>query len=234
MLFKDLPLWVRTVDGGGDGGGATGTGATGDQGGASGATKTGDPGADAGDGSEAGKDGKEGRAGGEDALKADLAAERKARQASQSQVDGILAAFKSALGMGDEGEAVTVESLAGKLADWEAKQEAREKAGQQKIIKTEIRAAAKAAGFHDANDALGRVDLDAVEVNEDGEVDLAKIEELVKAVAEKSPYLVSTNNEHDLGSARDAGVGARGAGPAPTTARGRIAAGLAASSSKRK
>ena len=64
------------------------------------------------------------------------------------------------------------------------------KAFQKRLVSSEVKATALAAGFNDPTDALVVIG-DDLPLDKDGEPDTEKIGQLVKELAEKKPYLVA-------------------------------------------
>lgn len=114
----------------------------------------------------------------EGALKA-LRAERQARKSAEKRARELEA----------KAEAANLEPDEQKLA--EARREATStavKAANARILKAEIRAAAKGR-LSDPADAFKFLDLDEFEVSDDGEIDTADIEQAIDALLESKPYL---------------------------------------------
>lgn len=67
-------------------------------------------------------------------------------------------------------------------------------AANQRLVRAEVKAAAAAAGFHDPADAAVQLhgELAKVAISKDGDVDEAKVKELVASLATSKPYLVKT------------------------------------------
>jgi hypothetical protein len=65
-------------------------------------------------------------------------------------------------------------------------------AGNQRLIRAEIKAAAAAAGFHDPSDAAVQLsgEVTKIPVTKDGDVDDAKVKELIATLATAKPYLL--------------------------------------------
>lgn len=91
----------------------------------------------------------------------------------------------------------------------EADERATERANQR-ILKSEIRAAATAAGFHDPNDALSNIDLDQFEVDDDGEFDTEEIAQAVKDVLDTKSYLAAQGGKPKPDRHQGAGKPAKG------------------------
>jgi len=168
-------------------------------------------------------------AGGVEALRKDLADERKARQAAQQQAEQFQNSLAQMLRTltgekGEDGAELTPQGIMAELQRLRDEQAEKEKAGTQKMIRTEVRAAATAKGFHDPTDALARVNLDEVPVSEDGEIDTEWIQQRLDKVATDSPYLVKSGTVEDV-AAEKVGIGAAGKATEPAAGVSRIAAG---------
>lgn len=76
----------------------------------------------------------------------------------------------------------------------------------ERIVRTEVRAAAKGR-ISDPNDALAFIDLSQFEVADDGSVDETDIEDAIKNLLEKKPYLAAQSRRFqdsaDGGSRKD-------------------------------
>lgn len=131
-------------------------------------------------------------------MKEQWRAERDARKASeearQQQADAVKAM-----------EAKLAE-LEGRKAEWEAEQADREKQQQflevanQRILKAELRAAAKGV-LADPADALQFLDLSDFEVTDDGEVDRDAIAAALNDLTQAKPYLAVQDGPRFQGSA---------------------------------
>jgi len=218
------PLWFSAPAPEGQGGGSGGT---------SGATGATDPPKDPPKGSEDDK----GPAGGNEALKADLAAERARRHEAETARDDFKTQLSQFL------KALTGETPAGgaqddpmaKIGEMQRQIEERENRAKTQLIRAEVKSVAARLGFHDAGDAMSQIDIDGIKVNDDGEADSNAIESKLKEVAQKKPYLLKVRDD---ASASDVGIGSRGNASADDklTGKERIAAGhraKAAQQSKR-
>ena len=89
----------------------------------------------------------------------------------------------------------TEEALAKAQAEADAKADAKiaeiSTAAEQRIIRAELKAAAKEAGMVDL-DGLKMADLSGVKLNKDGEIE--GVDELMKGLKESKPYLFGTPN----------------------------------------
>ena len=217
------PLWFSAPAPETGGGGSEGT---------SDATKNADPNSSTPTQQE--NDGK-GPAGGQDALKADLAAERARRHEAEAQRDQFqtkLQEFLKALSGKQPAEGSTDDPMA-KIGELQRQVEERETRAKTQLIRAEVKAVANRLGFHDPADAMSQIDVDGIKVNDDGEADSNAIETKLKEVAQKKPYLLKVRDD---ASASDVGIGSRGSAkdPEPATPTQRIAAGMKASEAKRK
>jgi len=193
-----LPHFFRwAIEGDGAGGGSGGT---------SDATKTTDTSSDTTKDSE---DKDKGPAGGSEALKADLAAERARRHEAETARDDFksqLEKFLKALTGGKPAEDIQEDPIA-KIGELQRQVEARETRAKTQLIRAEVKSVANRLGFHDPADAMSQIDLEGVKVSEDGEADSAAIETKLKEVAQKKPYLLKVRDD---ASASDVGIGSRG------------------------
>lgn len=201
-------------------------GAPGGSGGTSDATKGPDPAADTPKGSEADD---KGPAGGTEALRADLAAERARRHEAETARDDFkaqLATFLKAL-TGETPAGGTGDDPMAKISELQRQVEERETRARTQLIRAEVKAIAGQLGFHDPADAMSQIEVDKVKVNDDGEVDSGAIETKLKEVAQKKPYLLKVRDD---ASASDVGIGSRGDSSSNNvTGKDRIAAGMKAS-----
>lgn len=180
-LAAALRLWNSgpRLEGEGDGGGDGGDGGEGD------------PAPDGGDGDGDG-DGNDdpGRAGGPEALRRDLAAERERRKAEQQRVRQL---EQTVAELQAEGES-EVER---------ARREAREEAlstARASARRSAVRVAATQAGFQDPEDAIALLDLDLIDVDDETlDADRELVETYVAELAETRPYLLDAERQGDEG-----------------------------------
>lgn len=85
-----------------------------------------------------------------------------------------------------------------------------------RLVKSEARAIAAGAHFHNPADAVGLVDLSGIKVSDDGDVDADAIKALITDLAKERPYLIKTAEESKPKPKADPSQGARGGGPATT------------------
>lgn len=71
----------------------------------------------------------------------------------------------------------------------------------QRIIRTEVKAAATAANFNDPADALQYLDLASFEVDDDGNVDPDEISDALADLLKKKPYLAAQGGKRFQGGA---------------------------------
>jgi hypothetical protein len=149
-----------------------------------------------------------GRAGSDDNLKADLARERKERQAAAARAEELqsqLEKFQEA----NKSEQEKALEKAAKEATKAAKAEA-DSAWSSRIIRTEVKAAA-VGKFADPADALAFLDLTQFSVDDDGDTDAKAINAALDALLKEKPHLAKNDTAKTVGSADQ---GARGTGGA--------------------
>jgi hypothetical protein len=178
-----------------------------------------------------------GRAGGQEALQADLAAERARRHEAETSRDDFksqLEKFLKALTGGKPAEDLQEDPIA-KIGELQRQVEERENRAKTQLIRAEVKSIANRLGFHDPADAMSQIDLSNVKVNDDGEADSQAIEAKLKEVAQKKPYLLKVRDD---ASASDVGIGSgsRSSATPPEGVSGkeRIAAGHRAKAAQRK
>ncbi|MFM9629508.1 hypothetical protein ACKI10_18010 [Streptomyces galilaeus] len=96
----------------------------------------------------------------------------------------------------------------------EAAREATAKANKR-ILRSEIKAAA-ARKLNDPADALAHLDLDAFEVDANGDVDATEISDAIEDLLTRKPYLAATSRPRFEGTA-DGGASRKPAGPTQLT-----------------
>lgn len=133
-----------------------------------------------------------------DAMRARWKTERDARK--KADVD-LAAALAAKAGDDDAAKAEQIRR--------EAETAATSKANQR-IIRAEIRAAA-AGKLADPKDALTFLDLDQLEVDDNGEIDSDEVAEAIEELLKKKPYLAAATAKRFQGTA-DSGAQSRNAG----------------------
>ena len=195
---QPTPLRLRFADDGGDG-----TGAGGDDGG------------DDGDDGDKGGDDKLGDAG-QRALDRAKQRDKESRAALKEYADlGLSAAeIKAIVDEKNKGNAPDAEAIA-KQAQRDADKVANERL-HGRLRSSSVREQAASLQFIDPSEALALIDrkaLDAVEVDDDDEVDSPAIKKLLEELATKRPHLLKTKDS--VADSRTAGIGAKGSGNKP-------------------
>jgi len=197
------PLRLRFGDEGGDG-----TGAGGDGG--------------AGDGEGDGEDGDKLGDAGARALERAKRRDKESRAALKEYADlGLTAAeIKAIVDEKNKGTAPDADAIA-KQARRDADKAANERL-HGRLRSSSVREQAASLDFIDPSEALALVDrkaLDAVEVDDDDEVDSPAIKKLLEELATRKPHLLKTKDS--VADSRIAGIGARGSGAKPESKPGR-------------
>lgn len=89
-------------------------------------------------------------------------------------------------------------------------------AANKRIIRSEVRAAATAAAFNDPADALQYLDLDAFEVDDDGNVDPEEIGDAIAELLKTKPYLAAAQGGKRFQGGADGGPRNGGKNKPPT------------------
>lgn len=195
-VFSDGTL-LPVVRGGADDGGAGGDGGSGDDGG-SGSDDGGQGGGD-GDGS--------GGAGDKQAVLADLAKERKARQTAEKERK----ALEERLAKLEEGTKSEHEKAL-EQARKEAGESARTEtltAANARIVRAEVKAAA-GGKLADPNDAIRLLDLDEFEVDDEGNIDPKAISKAIDELVKSKPYLAANGGKRFQGGGDGGNQGGSG------------------------
>lgn len=195
------PLRLRFADDGGDGTGADGDNGDGDDGDKGGDDRLGDA--------------------GQRALDRAKQRDKESRAALKEYADlGLTAAeIKAIVDEKNKGNAPDAEAIA-KQAQRDADKVANERL-HGRLRSSSVREQAASLQFIDPSEALALIDrkaLDAVEVDDDDEVDGPAIKKLLEELATKRPHLLKPKDS--TADHRTAGIGAGGSGGQPESAPG--------------
>lgn len=147
-------------------------------------------------------------AGSKEAVLADLARERKLRQEERDRRQAAERELEERKREGmDEVERARAEARDEALA-----------VANDRLRRAAVMLAAERRGFHDASDATALVNLEGIDVDENGEVDEAAVRDALEALAERKPHLLrQTDGETPPGSPTGGadvhGSGDSGSGP---------------------